>query len=115
MSDEKATHRPTKGKHPRVTATLDAKCINCKFFERTAYPVMSWEKRKAAMLEKYRATLNSEWVGMSEAEAETLASNAALFESGLSHWGKCKYKQMPELRDVELDGRKFGCIYFKKR
>ncbi len=89
------------------THNTDARCVSCKFFKRKMYPVKSWDERKADML--------AEYPNMSHAEAATLASNHSLFAQMPSDkFGTCKYKELPYLRDVEMDGTNFGCIHFKK-
>ncbi len=81
-------------------------CVNCKFFEHSTYPIYKWERR----VEK----LALQYPDLPERLVRVLADNRDICEKDLSDtWGKCKFKDVPELRDVELDGRNFGCIHFK--
>lgn len=69
--------------------------------------MLGWKER-FELIRKKHPTLNEE-------EAKTLADNKDLFEQKLSDHGKCGNKSIPELRDVELNSKMFGCVYFKKK
>lgn len=82
------------------------RCTSCKHFVRTMTPAKTWEERVDMYLQKYP--------GMPDEEAHVLASSRNLCLVEDEFWGKCKHAIMPELRDVVLDGRKFGCIHYNK-
>jgi hypothetical protein len=69
-------------------------------------PDTTWEERVLMYSKKYPE--------MPAEEAYVLASSRELNLVQSEFWGNCKHAIMPELRDVVLDGRKFGCIHFKK-
>jgi hypothetical protein len=84
------------------------RCVGCKFFEKKMDPSLDWFNRKERLKDEY---------GLPDDMAASLAENKPdCFGSTPSNkWGVCKHPEMFELRDVELDGTKFGCIYYKKK
>lgn len=81
-------------------------CTNCRYFSKLKVPMHGWTERVRITQENHPT--------LSLQEAQTLAGNIDLFDKVERNVGKCTYKDLPELRDIELNGFEFGCIHFKK-
>lgn len=85
---------------------MENRCNECKHFKFIQKPILGFKERLDVVKAKHPT--------LSEKEAEILADCKELFEQSNSDFGKCGNRNLPELRDVEFNGKTFGCIYYKK-
>lgn len=83
------------------------KCKGCKFFNPCVIPKLPWAERYEVIKEMHPTLTRNEIC--------VLADKEDLLEMCDSDtWGFCHNKELPMLRDVQLNGTDFGCIKYKK-